>query len=409
MNTLHLRLPVDEFRSLPIPGNPESSNDSKSPKPKLATFFVPANAVPPELAEWMKVNPRIPKLNQKEKLSGPVAKRIIETLTDEPHLFALKNLGIYLLADRFEHRKEQGGRGELLISLTDPKRHGIVNGGHTFKAIREVADDPDGPELVDAWVRIHVIEGLTDEKLITEIAEGMNRSLQVTDQALANLAGAFEEIKSALKGKRGADQISYTSGESGEVDIQDILSIMALLDLKAYPNEDDHPHKVFGQPRAVLDAFKDDIKESDSAFKRMYPRLHDILVLWDRIQEETAKPDSLGLLGKKRGKEARKRNPKKGIFSGRMIDRPAFAGLIYPIIAAFRANISKEAWAAGRFEWIVDPEVLLKEAMPTFTKVVKSEYDDNNNKPAEVGKKEAAYRGCYADIMIKLARMGKLT
>ena len=92
-----------------------------------------------------------------------------------------------------------------------------------------------------------------------------------------------------------------------------------------------------------------------------------------------------------------------------MIDRPVFTGLVYPIIAAFRANVSKDAWSQGRFEWIVDPEVLLRETIPTMSKVVKNEYYDNNSKPADVGKKEAAYRGCYADIMIKLARMGKLT
>ena len=209
--------------------------------------------------------------------------------------------------------------------------------------------------------------------------------------------------------KRGADQIAYTTGQSGEVDIQEILSVMTLLNLKAYPNEDDHPNSVFGQPRAVLDGFKTDIESGDSAFKKMYPKLHDILVLWDRIQEETAKADHLGLLGKKKGKEIRKRNPRKGVFSGRTIDRPVFTGLKYPIIAAFRADVSKPAWAAGKFEWIVDPEILLKETVPTMCKAVKNEYNDNNSKPADVGKKEAAYRGCYADIMIKLARMGKLT
>ncbi len=404
MNTLELRLPVDEFRSLPIPGSFSGSKPAK-----LATFFVRASEVPAELGDWMGVNPRIPKLDKKEKLSGPVARRIIETLVEEPELFALKNLGIYLLVDRMEHRKEQGGKGELTVALTDPNRHGVVNGGHTYKAIRQVVDDPDEPEPTDAWVRMHIIEGLADPKLIIEIAEGLNRSLQVTDQALANLEGAFKEIEAALKGKRGADQIAYTTGQPGEVDIQEILSVMTLLNLKTYPNEDDHPNSVFGQPRAVLNAFKVDIESSDSAFKRMYPRLHEILVLWDRIQEETAKSDHLGLLGKKKGKETRKKNPQKAVFSGRMIDRPVFAGLVYPIIAAFRANVSKEAWAKGQFEWIVDPEILLKETIPTMAKVVKNEYYDNNSKPADVGKKEAAYRGCYADIMIKLARMGKLT
>lgn len=404
MTTLELRLPVDEFRSLPIPGNSAGGK-----LPKLATFFVRASDVPAELGDWMGVNPRIPKLDRKEKLSGPVARRIIETLVEEPELFALKNLGIYLLVDRMEHHKEPGGRGELMVSLTEPDRHGVVNGGHTYKAIRQVVEDPDEPDPTDAWVRMHVIEGLADSKLIIEIAEGLNRSLQVTDQALANLEGAFTEIRAALNNKRGADQIAYTTGESGEVDIQEILSVMTLLNLKKYPNEDDHPNSVFGQPRAVLNDFKSDIESEDSAFKRMYPKLHDILTLWDRIQEETAKAEHLGLLGKKRGKEIRKKNPRKGVFSGRTIDRPVFAGLVYPIIAAFRANVSKEAWSEARFEWIVDPEILLKETIPTMSKVVKNEYNDNNNKPADVGKKEAAYRGCYADIMIKLARMGKLT
>jgi hypothetical protein len=155
--------------------------------------------VPEQLGEWMEVNPRIPKLDRKEKLVGTVAKHIKETLTEDPDLFAFKNLGIYLLADKAEYRKEQGG-GELVLHLTDRNRHGVVNGGHTFKAIREVIDDPDLPDPTEAWVRMHVIEGLSDPGLISQIAEGLNRSLQVTDAALANLEGAFKDIRDALNG-----------------------------------------------------------------------------------------------------------------------------------------------------------------------------------------------------------------
>jgi len=404
MSTLELRLPVDEFRSLPIPG---SLSSGKSPK--LATFFVRATDVPAELGTWMGVNPRIPKLNKKEQLSGPVGRQIIETLEEQPELFALKNLGIYVLVEKVEHKKESGGHGEVQLTLTDPKRHGVVNGGHTYKAIRQVVEDPDGPEPKDAWVRMHVIEGL-DPELITEIAEGLNRSLQVTDHALANLQGRFSEIKEVLKGKHGANEISFTTGEQGKIDIQEVLSIMALLDLKEYPNEDKYPNSVFGQPKAVLKHFKDDTDSKDSAFKRMYPRLHEILVLWDHVQEQAAVwgAPGLGDLGRRKGKTNQKKNPHEGIFSGRTIDRNVFAGLVYPIIAAFRANISQKAWDEGKFEWIVDPAKLLHDSFDGMASIVRKEYADNNSKPAEVGKREAAYRGCYGVILMKLARMGKL-
>lgn len=40
--------------------------------------------------------------------------------------------------------------------------------------------------------------------------------------------------------------------------------------------------------------------------------------------------------------------------------------------------------------------------------IVKQEHVDNNRKPAEVGRKEAAYRGCYSVMMMELAKLGKL-
>lgn len=107
--------------------------------------------------------------------------------------------------------------------------------------------------------------------------------------------------------------------------------------------------------------------------------------------------------------------------SPRYQDRPAhFAGgtiggnfplgLLYPMLAAFRANVSRPAWDEGRFKWLADPEDLLKATIEEMAQIVKQEHADNKGKPAEVGRKEAAYWGCYGVLMVDLAqRRGLLT
>jgi hypothetical protein len=81
-------------------------------------------------------------------------------------------------------------------------------------------------------------------------------------------------------------------------------------------------------------------------------------------------------------------------------------GFLFPMLAAFRANVSKEAWSQGRFEWLIDPEELLAEVIDEMADIVKQEFKDNNKLPAEVGRKEAAYRGCYGVVTLELAKRG---
>ncbi|BAY22183.1 hypothetical protein NIES2100_19460 [Calothrix sp. NIES-2100] len=79
------------------------------------------------------------------------------------------------------------------------------------------------------------------------------------------------------------------------------------------------------------------------------------------------------------------------------------------MVAAFRANISRAAWQQGKLEWLVEPEELLKATLDEMAGIVLKENEDNKGKPAEVGRKEAAYRGCYSVIVMDLAQRGILT
>lgn len=412
MNTLEIRLPTDQFRSMPIPGHSYQGKPSK-----IATCYVRATEIPSDFGEWMDVNPRMPtRKSEREELSGRVARRIVKTLHDNPELFALKNQGIYVLVDSAEHVNEKGGVGMLTLRLTDKKRHGIANGGHTFYAIREAVEDDESDGPHEAWVRLHILEHV-DPEYITELAEGLNRSLQVDDKSLHNLEGKFDQIKAALAGKTGGDKISYKMGEPGQVDIQEVLSYMGALNVNLFPDDGGkHPNVLFGQPAKVLDDFVQDLEpgaDTDSAYERMLPRLHEILVLWERVHEECARYTQdrprLALLNRRKGKSNQQKKPREAVFAaGRTIDRRIFAGLLYPIFAAFRANVSPKAWKKGKFEWIVDPEQLLLDTVDQLCDVVRTAYNDNRGDPAVVGKKQAAYLACFQVVQLKLARMGKL-
>jgi hypothetical protein len=134
-------------------------------------------------------------------------------------------------------------------------------------------------------------------------------------------------------------------------------------------------------------------------------------VLTDNIQKKIA--PSFGRYKAKNtkrnnrsGSKANKKRP--AYFAGGKIEGEVALGWLYPVLAAFRANISHKAWEEGRFEWLMDPTELLEATHEEMVRIVQQEHKDNNSKPAEVGRKEAAYRGCYGVVVLELAQRGLL-
>ena len=275
------RFPADEFRALPIPyTNPDSTH------PKVGSCFVRCTDLPADMQNWLKVNPRVTKKSKKDDLVGPVAKGIINTLTEDPATMALKNNGITRLVSKMSFEKEAGGKGYVVVELTDPVAHGVGNGGHTLAAIRQVIENEDGPSS-DAFVRLHVYENL-DPSIIPEIAEGLNRSLQVDAASLENLQGTFDEIKDALDSHTGADKVAYRQGDNKPVDVQFILTIMAMMDIDQFPDRKHIPQGLFGKPKAILNKFAQETKDASAGYKKMLPQLHEILAFSDRVQRAIA-------------------------------------------------------------------------------------------------------------------------
>ncbi len=411
-----LELHTPEYRALPLPHSPVAGGQRQ----KRATFYVHVADLPRELTEWMGVNPRIPRYDRKERLKGPVVAGIRQTLSEDPELFEIINSGIWILADKLNFVKTEGGAGIVEVVLTDPERHGLVNGGHTAKTIFEWVDDHPG-ERPDAYVVIHAYEGI-DEHAVPALAEGLNRSVQVDDPSLANLGGYFTSIEDVMYGKRGADEIAYHQGATGEIDISTVLMYASLFDLSRF-NWEVHPNGLFGHPKAVLEFFvtdhdldkKDKSKTPDKVFPRILPRLPEILVLADRIQQLAWEKHS-GILGRLKVSNAQtanragsaKHKSRDATFVEGTIDGAFPQGWLLPTLAAFRANVDPTAWKAGKLEWLMDNEALLQLVIKEFAETISREHQDNKRRPAEVGRRDAAYRLCYAAVAMKLLAAGKL-
>lgn len=392
-------IPTREYRSLPIPSLEGG---------KIGDCFVEVTALPDMLDDFMEVNPRVPNRTQKGVLSGPVVKGIIETLTESPDDMAIKNQGIYLLVEDAEFTRAQGGAGKLRITLADPTRHGIVNGGHTYAAIKDAienADDVTRTSLERAHVRLHLLQGI-DEAKVAEIAEGLNRSKQVDDPSLANLQGHFDKIREVMGGKPGAETIAYHQGGPGDIYITEILVKLELFNCERFDRKR-HPHYLLNRSKSALEFYQGDLERRPSPTDLLVPKLPEILKLSDLIKKQT--PEAAKRVGfefgrMKIGKVRAGSQTNRNIplpFLGERMAYHVPNGWLYPMLAAFRANVDWDL-RRRRFEWKVPLNELVPLVIDDLVRVCVTEHRDNNLQPDKVGKRESTYSQCFDKVQLHL-------
>lgn len=402
---------VDDFRSHRIPGLADA---------KVGTCFIRASELVAnlDLDKWLKVNPRVPNRNSKEVLTGHVVKGIRQTLQGSPTDFAIKNQGLFLLVARTSpyERLTQGGR--LTLTLDDPDSHGLCNGGHSYAAIREYAEDAsaDTSTLNEAWVRLHIFEGIESEK-VTIMAEGLNVSKQVDNPSLMNLEGRFEDIKQILKGKLGANEIAYHQGHSGAYYITEIMRAMMFFNRERY-NDRQHPSSLYRQQSQMIEMFRADSNDEKgpSPIALIIPHIHEILMLMDKIAKETPaaakrlKPAfEMGRMvasnrknGPRAGSDANKNTKLHFIDEHMSLKVPN--GWLMVMLAAFRANVDWDL-KNSKFAWKVPLEKLLPEVIDDLVRVCVQEYRDNKIRPDEIARNPSVYEQCYVRVELKLLRL----
>lgn len=312
---------------------------------------VPANKFPTGIST--SINARDP-----VGLNRRVYRDVKESLLGESALlgsFDLMNKGITILAKDVRLINKAKGEYEIVI---DDQEGGIVDGAHTARIITEAnaAGNVPSEQYVEVYVRTNI-----SGRLITDIARGLNTSLQVAPKSIYNIDGVFDWLKQELQFESYGGQFSWKESDDAEYDVRDLVGILELFNVFDYDNDvGKHPISAYEKWSLVLDRFADDFEKNrkqlnKSNYYRLRGLLKEGLMLWDHIRRDfrilhNASGGSAGRL-----KIIEEAPVKKGAFNFPFAGLPSAQyrltkGAAFPILGAFR-NFVEIDEDTGQAQW----------------------------------------------------------
>ncbi len=395
-NVLSVSIPVQAYCDVPVPGFKGAS---------MGVCFVKVTDLPVELEDYMEINPRAPKRTASGSLTGPVVKDIMQTLREEPEEMALKNRGLFILAENVLHKD-----GSLKFVLSNKGTHGVCDGGHTMACImeaRETAEtDAEKYNIENAYVRVHVVQGLKADQVV-EIASGLNTSRAVDDASLMNLQGDFDFLRRILRDTPAADNISYSQGDTGSVYVSELLVFLSALNPERYTQEQ-QPAGLYNRKSLAIKYFAEDLRESPRKLQARIELLPQMLELIDEIKlaiPEAAKKAGwkIGMSkiggGERMGSAAQRGKPLP--FTGKVTNYKIPAAWVLPIFSAFRVALkpTKEGYV-----WRANPKLILKDVIGDLVNILIAAHKAAAGHVDKIGKSEATYSACASKVELWLAR-----
>lgn len=405
MSTTLIKIPVSSFRKIHTPYDLPEVGTEKSLEETIPTktyvAVVNVKDVPEEFDEWRKINVRDP------KLTSGVAKKIAKSLDEEPKMFFFKNRGITLIADKTSFDNKTN---ELSIEFGDKEFNGLLDGGHTFRVIREHVEQTSKEELEElkAYVKIEILEGVKDKEDVVSIVEARNTSTQVKEQSTQELLKKFDAIKNVLIGTDYAERIAYKEyelndeGLKKDIDIKEILSYLICFDVEEY-GDSKHPIKAYSGKSQVISHFTNSNHERMMKYVELLPM---ILELRDRIYLRL--PDAYNNLGGKFGAltgvrdlSSSKRMKKIELpYLGTESKYRIPSAFIYPILASFRNLVECDK---NKCEWKKDPTVFLEDVIEDLAERVGAQAKELRN-PGKLGKDQATWRSCFDRVQLEILK-----
>lgn len=361
---------------------------------------VPVAEIPEDWSDWLTVNAR------EAAVKGRVPNAIRSTLVSNPEWFSEFNRGLTLVAFSI---KWDNKTNQLTVAFDDKNYHGVLDGGHTLKAILDGrSGGSDEQEAQQGFCNVEIFTGL-DEGDIPNVVEARNTSKQVASKSLLNLAGSFDGLKGALGNK--AQFVSWRENEDADFDVREVIGILTALDPESYPGTGtSHPITAYSGKEACLKRFGS--QEHQSSYKKLYGVAADALEIWDAIQywipsqyndKETGA--GAGRFGGLTGVKYTPKKPKDLPFIGKQTAYDIPTGYVYPIISAFRALLVEDA---GKWVWGkgINPIKMIEEGLATeiFINSVRESINNYRN-PNRTGKDAQTWIAAYQTARIKFLEM----
>lgn len=302
-------------------------------------------------------------------MTTSVAKQLIKAVTDSNSAFDINNRGIVITAKSVKYNNKTG---ILTIDFDDDlHRYGVLDGGHTYKAIIDNRDHM--PLDVDKFVKLEIIVGDTLD--VSALADARNTSVQVSDVALYELDNKFDFIKRAVAKTPYANDIAYKDNDKKNIPIINLIRLLYAFNIKKFPNDAQIPSASYSGKAMVFKDYRAEYDETPNIYKQLALELPTLVNLYETIEREIGDKyrefkleDGIkGSFGSVRGVEVGGRTE----YTKQEIDYNVSIGFIMPIFGAFRALLS---WSKDQRKviWAYDPIKMWKRV---GTKLVQNTFD----------------------------------
>ncbi|MBW4490427.1 MAG: AIPR family protein [Trichocoleus desertorum ATA4-8-CV12] len=291
-------------------------------------------------------------------LAAKPAKAMLETLKSEPEQFIYYNNGIMLVVASLQAKRVEGGDFEIRIRYSEPTEetedfvgHGVLNGGHTYKALMHALHGQHRrgeryPDLERAYVQVTVAVGVEEEQ-VSSISRARNLSKAVPDYALKNLEGDWQAVEKYLPQSCRKNVIFKPNEFESELDeapeytVVDVVQRLALLNNEIFDfRKDSHPVAAYTGKGSLVR------KWNNEDYKAILPLLPDILWLEEKIMEAHEALNGRSTTG---GKVVISRvsgcsKKPSTLITGRIFNLTVAPPFVMPVLAAFRVLIKDGQW-----------------------------------------------------------------
>lgn len=306
------------------------------------------------------------------RLDAKPAKAMLNTLESEPENFIYYNNGIMLVVGSFQAKRVEGGHFDIRIAYTESSDsddeldrflgHGVLNGGHTYKALTHALDGPHSPgefypKIDRAFVQVTVAVGINEDN-IASISRARNLSKPVPDYALKNLNGDWEGIRVYLPMQCRPNVVFKPEELEGDLDrrpvytVVDLVQRLALLNNDLFPWRSDkssgvrelHPLAAYTGKGSLI------ARWAEENYRQVLPLLPDILWLEEKVMEAHQSLNGHGngkvAISKVSGCDKRPCT----LITGKSFSLTVAAPFVMPVMAAFRVLLKDGRWIAPKEE-----------------------------------------------------------
>ncbi len=381
--------------------------DPNHPKIRIVHALVNVSDLPEDIP--LDPDPRVP------KVKGAITKRISTSLKTNDGRFHLLNRGMTLSVKGVEFDNK---RSILTLDIPEGDAYGVIDGGHTYKALTTVVnslrveagvEDAESGVLLNQYVHIEVLEGI--EGHLADVADARNYSLQLKEWTLANYRHEFDWFLNAL-GDDYREHIKVSENDEKPVGIIDLIQVMCAMNPILFP-QSKPPVAAYNSAGKCLEYF---IAPNDTNdFRKLEGVCRDIVQLNDyvrfhwkkkyNVEDESGKRGRLGgraeVLKRKRNRTALATyyflEPTKGPVRGEL---PIEKGLSIPVLSSLRALLEEHD---GKFRWAINPRTFFDEHGSELVKIVMDASEMKGGDPHSVGRDPQLYNYLY--LVVKVAAM----